>query len=202
MNLGSSGDDTERSERFWNKTSLEMKFSVEKLWLDAVWKCKEKPNYGMRNIDAILEERASNKLELTGPLIDGFLCEVEKAIHAKLGRSRSTGLMPPVRLFVPYTILRHIFSIAVGYGGKLTNDNKTMSVTIETFENASKVLAPAKFSGTNFLKKRHFEKIRENGRSIFKYSWRAAVVVGKSTNNNILHSKVQQRRFLIGFVPL
>ena len=50
MNLGSSGDDTERSERFWNKTSLEMKFSVEKLWLDAVWKCKEKPNYGMRNI--------------------------------------------------------------------------------------------------------------------------------------------------------
>ncbi len=143
-----------------------MKFSVEKLWLDAVWKCKEKPNYGMRNIDAILEERASSKLELTGPLIDGFLCEVEKAIHAKLGRSRSTGLMPPVRLFVPYTILHHIFSIAVGYDGKLTNDNKTMSVTIETFENASKVLAPAKFSGTNFLKKRHFEKIRENGRSI------------------------------------
>ena len=76
-----------------------MKFSVEKLWLDAVWKCKEKPNYGMCNIDAILEERASNKLELTGPLIDGFLCEVGKA---KLGRSRST-----VRLFVPYTILRH-----------------------------------------------------------------------------------------------
>ena len=147
----------------------------------------------MRNVDTILEERASNKLELTGPLIDGFLCEVEKAIHAKLGRSRSTGLMSPVRLFVLYTILRHIFSIAVGYGGKLTNDNKTMSVTIETFENASKVLAPAKFSGTNFLKKkRHFEKIRENGRSIFKYSWRAAVVVGKSTNN-ILHSKVQQR---------
>ncbi len=38
MNLGSSCDDTERSERSWNKTSLEMKFSVEKLWLDAVWK--------------------------------------------------------------------------------------------------------------------------------------------------------------------
>jgi hypothetical protein len=120
-----------------------MKFSVEKLWLDAVWKCEEKPNYGMRNLDAILEERASNKLELTGPLIDGFLCEVGKAIHAKLGRSRNTGLMPPARLFVPYNILRHIFNIAVGYGGKLKNDKKTMSVTIETFENASKVF----FSG-------------------------------------------------------
>ncbi len=44
----------------------------------------------MRNLDAILEERASNKLELTGPLIDGFLCEVEKAIYAKLERSCCT----------------------------------------------------------------------------------------------------------------
>ncbi len=58
MNLGSSGDDTERSERFRNKASLEMKFSVEKLWLVAVYNCEEKPNYGMRNLDAILEERA------------------------------------------------------------------------------------------------------------------------------------------------
>ena len=56
-----------------------------------------------------------------------------------------------------------------------------MSVTIETFENASKVLTPARLSGTNFLKKRHFEKIKENGRSIFKYLGRAAVVVGKCT---------------------
>jgi hypothetical protein len=31
------------------------------------------------------------------------------------------------------------------------------------------------------LKKRHFEKVKENGRNIFKYSRRAAVVVGKST---------------------
>ena len=115
MNLGSSGNDTDRSERIWNKASLEMKFSVEKLWLDAVWKCKEKPSCGMRILDTILEERASNKLELTGPQIVGFLCELGKAIHAKLGRSRNTGLMLPVRFIVPYTILRHIFNIAVNW---------------------------------------------------------------------------------------
>ena len=85
MNPGSSGDDTERCEHFWNRASIEMKFSVEKLWLDTVWKCKEKPNYGVCNLDAILEEHASNKLELTGPLIDGFLCKLGNAI-------------PPVRL--------------------------------------------------------------------------------------------------------
>ena len=155
MNLGSSSEDTERSEHFWNRASIEMKFSVEKLSLDAVWKCKEKPNYDMHNLDAILEEHASNKLELTGPVIDGFLSELGKAIQAKLGRSRNTGLMPPVRLFVPYAILRHIFNIAVGYGGKLTNGNKTMSVRIESFENALKVFSPVRFSGTNLTRDIH-----------------------------------------------
>ena len=147
----------------------------------------------MRNLDAALEERASNKLELTGPLIDGFLCVLGRAIYAKLGRSRNTGLMPPVNLYVPYNILRHIFNIAVGYGGKLTNHRKTMSVSIETFENASKVFAPVRFSGTNFLKKRHFEKVKENGRTIFKYSGRAAVVVGKSTPLLLEYNMKQQR---------
>ncbi len=164
----------------------------------------------MCNLDAMVEEHASNKLELTGQLIDGFVCKVGKAIQAKFGRSRN---MPPVRLFVPYAILHHIFNITVGYGGKLTNDNKMMSVTKETFENASNVFAPARFSGTNFLKKRHLEKMKENGRSIFKYSGRVAVVVGKSTSllfeYNMKHQRltttfyiqVQQRRFLIGFAP-
>lgn len=82
LKLGSSGDDTERSEKFWNAATVAMKFSVEKLWLDAVWKCEEKPNFGMRSLNAILEERASNKFELTGPLIDGYLRELRKAIFS------------------------------------------------------------------------------------------------------------------------
>ena len=68
INLGSSGNDTERTASFWHRLSVERKFSVEKVWLDAVWHCKNKPNYGMRDLelDPIFEERASNKLELTG----------------------------------------------------------------------------------------------------------------------------------------
>ena len=111
LSLGSSGDDTERSERFWNKSLLEMKFIVEKVWLDAVWNCERKPIYGMRDLDAILEERASNKCELTGALIDSYLKEIGKGLYSKLGRSRNTGLMPPNRLFVPYTIFS-IFAIS------------------------------------------------------------------------------------------
>ncbi len=117
LKLGSSGEDTERSKRFWNASTIELKFGMEKFWLDAVWKCGEKPNLGMRNLDAILEERAGFKLELVGPMIDSYLGEIGKGMAGKLGRSRCTGLMPPLRLFVPYFIFRHLCNIIVGYGG-------------------------------------------------------------------------------------
>ena len=38
----------------------------------------------MLGLDPILEELASNKFEITGPLIDGFLNETGKSIQAKL----------------------------------------------------------------------------------------------------------------------
>ena len=41
-----------------------MKFSVERQWIKAVRKAKRKPNYGMLNMDAELEEVVGNKLEL------------------------------------------------------------------------------------------------------------------------------------------
>ena len=147
----------------------------------------------MRDLDPILEERASNKFELTGPLIDGYLQEIGKSIFSKLGRSRNTGLMPPIRLFVPYGILRHIFNVAVGYGGTLKSKKTNMSVAIETFENASKVFSPVRFFGTNYLKKRHFDKVKENGRNVLKYSGRAAVVVGKSTPLMFEYNMKQQK---------
>ena len=181
LQLGSSGDDTERSDRFWNRSSVAMKFSVERLWMDAVWKCETKPNYGMCGLDAILEERASNKLELTGPLIDSYFRELGKAMYAKLGRSRNTGLMPPVKLFVPYAMFRHLCNVAVGYGGSMKSSKTTLAVNIESFEAASKVFSPVRFGGQNYLKKRLFDKVRVNSRTILQYSGRASVVVGKST---------------------
>ena len=37
---------------------------------------ENKPNYGMRDLDPVLEELTGNKLELVGPLVDGFLREI------------------------------------------------------------------------------------------------------------------------------
>ena len=181
LKLGSSGDDMERAERFWNGASVAMKFFVERLWLDAVWKCQAKPNYGMRDLDPILEERASNKFKLTEPLIDGYLRELGKAMFAKLGRSRKTGLMPPVKLFVPYTIFRHLCNVARGYGGSFKSSKSSLSTTVDSYQTAAKVFSPVRCNGSNFLKKRHFDKVNENGRNMLKYAGRAAVVVGNST---------------------
>ena len=181
LNLGSSGDDSERSETFWNRASCEMKFTIEKLWLDAVWNCKAKPNYGMRDLDPIFEERASHKLELAGPLIDSYLHEIGRGMVAKLGRSRNTGLMPPNKLFVPYSAFRHICNVCLAYGASLKSNKNQMLVTIETSANAAKVFSPVRFSGNNVLKKRQFSKTKEGGRNILRYTGRAAVVVGKTT---------------------
>lgn len=198
LNLGCSADDTERSERLWNRPILEMKFTIEKVWLGAVWNCTNKPNYGMRDLDPIFEERASNKLELTGPLIDGYLQEIGKGMFSKLGRSRNTGLMPPIKLFVPYTIFHHICNVCVGYGGCLTNDKTSMSVTIKTFTNASKVFSPVRFLGQNFLKKRHFNKTKVNDRNMLTYAGRAAVVVDKATPL-MLEYKTKQQKLTVTF---
>ena len=50
-----------------------MKSTVETQWLDMVHKAKGKPNYGMRDLDSVLEERSQNKLELVGPMVDSYL---------------------------------------------------------------------------------------------------------------------------------
>ena len=51
LKLGSSGKDTETSESFWNASTVELKFGVEHLWLDDVWKCEREPNIGLHNLN-------------------------------------------------------------------------------------------------------------------------------------------------------
>lgn len=75
-----------------------------------------------------------------------------------------------------------------------------MSVVINTTENAEKVFSLARFQGKNFLKKRHFEKVMENGRKIFQYSGRAAVVVGKNTPITFTYQKKQEKLTVLFYV--
>ena len=164
LNLGNFGNDTERLSAFWNRATVEIKFSVEKTRLDAVWRCTKKPNYGMQNLDKVLEERCSMKLGLVGPLFDGYFREIGKAFVAKLGRSRKSGLMPPIRLFIPHAIFRHLCSMSVGYGGTSSSDEskRQIKLTIDRFVTAPKIFSPVRFGGENFLRKRHYRRVVEN----------------------------------------
>ena len=68
--------DTERGHRFWNRNVVEMKFSIEHDWVKRVCFAESKPNYEMRELDPVLEELMRNKLELIGPMLDGFVIEI------------------------------------------------------------------------------------------------------------------------------
>ena len=103
---------------------VEMKFSVENDWIRRVRFAKSKPNYKIRELDPVLDKLLGNKLELIGPILDGFGKEIGLPIHANLGRSRMTGLMAPVVLFMPFQILRHLWVLAQGHGRTLKPQRK------------------------------------------------------------------------------
>ena len=53
FSLGNTNyNETERTEKFWNRSTIAMKATIEQTWLNAVWNSDEKPNYGMQNLDA------------------------------------------------------------------------------------------------------------------------------------------------------
>ena len=87
-----------------------MKFGEEKLGMRMV-----------RELDPVLglEGLTGNKLEIVGPILDGFLKEIGSLMSAKLSRSKMTGLMIPVVLFLifmPFPIFKHVTSWVLAQG--------------------------------------------------------------------------------------
>lgn len=101
-------NDTERGARFWNNNSVEMKFSVERDWMKSVRFAERKLKYGMRDLDPVLEELTGDKLELVGPLLDGYIKEIGLSIYVKVGRLRMIGRMAPFVLFMLFQIFKHL----------------------------------------------------------------------------------------------
>ena len=137
-------DGTERGDRIWNTNYVEMKFSKEKEWLRRVRFAENKPNYGMRDLDPVLEELTGNKLELVSPRVDDFLKEIGLSINAKLARSRMTGLMAPITLFMPFQIFKHIWVLVQGYGGSAdtTKNGERITLTFQRLDTAKKFGLP------------------------------------------------------------
>ena len=93
-----------------------------------------------------------NKLELIGPILDGFEKEVGLSIHAKFGSSRMTGLMP----LMPFQIFRHLWVLVKGYRGALKPQRKERTQHGRENLVASKIFR-------RIVKRRHYEKVPEKG---------------------------------------
>jgi len=92
-NFKQNGGELERTgrvQKFGNTSEVEMKFSFEREWIKVVSWARERPNYGMGNMNHPLEEVCSNKLELSGHLVDSYLLEIGKQLSTKLNRSKTT----------------------------------------------------------------------------------------------------------------
>ena len=160
-----------------------MKFSVERQWIKSVPKAKRKPNYGMSNTDPQLEEVVGNKLELVGPLIDSYLKEIGSSLRIKLSKSKATGLVNPVTLFIPWTVFRHIMILVRGYSGDVHTNQKGSKhyISAQKMDTVKKLFSPARFSGEAFFARRHFkkEKCPESQKMISVYNGRYIIVVSE-----------------------
>ena len=57
LDLAGSKGESECDDRFWNHLLLLLKSTAEPQWLHVVNTAKRKPDYGMRDLDEIMEER-------------------------------------------------------------------------------------------------------------------------------------------------
>jgi hypothetical protein len=179
-----------------------MKSTVEREWIKSVRKTKKKPNFGMGNMDALHEEVCGSKLEISGPLIDSYLEELGNGIQQKLIRSKGTGLVSPIILFIPWSVFKHFLPLTTGYGAKVcesTHKKKCKTLTIKMAKDitAQKVFSPQRLSGKNVLNKRFFTKDKHK---TFKYSGKSTVVVSEQTPMTINYSIKKQRATLTFYV--
>ena len=93
-----------------------------------------------------------------------------------------------------FQIFRHRWVLVQSYGGNIESSKKGEKITTITRPDiAEKIWSPAKFSGENFLTKRHYEKIPEKGRIIQTFSGKSIVVVTQATPIEIKFSMRHQR---------
>jgi len=196
LDLKASKDMQERGEKFWNTSLIEMKFNIERSWIKSVRKADRKPNYGMLNMDSQLEEVVGNKLELVGPVLDSYLLELAKGLKSKLTRSKATGLVNPISLFIPWPIFRHILTLCRGYSGDVeTTNNGTKHLLILTqMKSLKRMFSPARFSGQTMFATRHFKKVpSEAGGTKSVYNGKSLVVVTKRTPFSIDYTMKNQK---------
>ena len=171
---------TERGKAFWDPVTVKMKFTVEKEWLECVRKSDDLPDISMNNRLDEETEDIGYKLAVVGPLVDFYLKHIGTAIRDRLRKSRRTGLMNDFT--IPWDLMKYICVLWRNYGGSITTDQRTKRMVLKAvqYDTVQKVFSPSRFCGENYLKRRHYSKIRQpNSRTLHILDGRSAVVVSE-----------------------
>ena len=83
-----------------------------------------------------------NKIELVGPVVDSYVKHMGNLIYSKLERTKNTGLMSPITIFIPWSIFRHICVLVVGYGGDMKTTTRKIVLTLSSNNSAKTVFSP------------------------------------------------------------
>lgn len=187
--MAESGKRTERGCGFWNAVTVKMKSVAEEPWLEHVRMSQSLPDLSVGNRLDQEAEDIGYKLTIVGPLVDFFLKHIGQAIRLRLRKARRTGLMNDFSTTIPMDLMKYICVLWRNYGGTISTDvrRKQMLFTSTRFSTLEKIFSPARFSGENYLKKRHYSKIRQpikspgKSRFVHVFEGRSAVVVSEKT---------------------
>ena len=149
----------ERGDNFWLHQSEKLK-EFEKSWYAEIK--DDQCDYSLKGeMESTFEKMVGNHLCLAGPMVDGYLQQIGKAINNKLGR-KTTGLAPAIKLYIPWEVAQHVFQIFQGYGAEFheVKKNKKRRLVLWVNEDAiaRKIFNPKRFDGTYFLSKRIYKK--------------------------------------------
>ena len=112
----------ERGNKFWLSSAFNLR-DFESEW-EKTRKNKDL-DYSMNGeLSQRVESNIGNRVVLVGPLVDGYLLQIAKAMMGKLGRGNLTGLVPPVNIYVPWDVMKHVCSMLTSYGVVLKVVNK------------------------------------------------------------------------------
>ena len=197
-------EETERSKEFWTSSIIAVKSTVERQWIKSVRMAKRKPNYGMGILNSLHEEICGNKLELSGPLLDSYLRELGQGIKQKLVRSKATGLVSPIVLFIPFVVFKHFLPFTNGYGASIKQEStrdrkkcKRLTIEITKSDTAERIFSTERLSGENVL---NYRKFKKDSTGTFQYYGKSAVVVTQETPITLLYNMDKQRVTLTCYV--
>ena len=80
-----------------------------------------------------------------------------------------------------------------------SQENKKIAFEVNTLDTASKVFSPVRFEGDNYLRKRHYVKVKQDGRNILIFQGRAAVVVVEKKTQILLEYSNRLEKLTVTF---